>query len=92
MTWTQSAVTKRCNLFHTRLGNSLVRIQQRLEQNCDRQDEVQTHFQNWQEQWNSQRTTLTRQLEQIESMLGQLVPAMEDVPRLGIVGIHHSGE
>ncbi|MEX0727862.1 MAG: hypothetical protein WEB58_22510 [Planctomycetaceae bacterium] len=91
MTWPQSAVTKRPHVFHTRLGNSLVRIQQRLEHSRDRHDQVQTHFQNWQEQWKSQRKTLTRQLEQIESMLGELVPAANDIPQLVIVGMRDEG-
>ena len=77
---------------HSRLGKSLVRIQQRLENCRERHDQVQNLYLGWQEQWKSQRQVLTKQLEQIETMLGKLTGGEQPQAQFSIVGIHHDGE
>ena len=69
-----------------------MQIQQRLEKSRERHDQVQNLYQNWQEQWKSQRKVLSKQLEQIETLLGKLKTAQQPTAAFSIVGIHHDAE
>lgn len=71
----------------SRLGQSLMRLHNSMEQNRNDDMNVQSLFESWQQQWSSRRTQIARRLELIENQLENLSDHPKPAPRLAVVGM-----
>jgi len=75
----------------SRLGQSLIRLHQSLEQNRHCDMNIQSLFESWQQKWSSRRAQIARRLELIENQLEDLSDHPKPAPRLAVVGVPADG-
>ena len=71
----------------SRLGQSLLRLQQSMEQTRAEETRVESLFRSWQAKWSDQRDALSERLRSLESQLDRLTAeaARAPAPRLTLV-------
>jgi len=69
----------------SRLGESLLRLQQNLGQTRTSERIAEDQFQNWQERWSERREQISRRLELIDRQLEALVQSYQHRPQLSVV-------
>ncbi|MGE3316696.1 MAG: hypothetical protein AB7O26_16385 [Planctomycetaceae bacterium] len=71
----------------SRLGQSLLRLHQTLEQGRAAEEGVETLLSSWQKKWSTRRDEIANRLELIEQQLDELGRPSTAGPRLSIVGV-----
>jgi hypothetical protein len=72
----------------SRLGESLLRLHQNLDQTRASDRVAEDQFNNWQERWADRREQVARRLELIDRQLESLVQRHQGRPQLAVVGEH----
>lgn len=70
----------------SRVGESLRRLQQNLEQTRQVETVADEQFRVWQERWSARREQIAQRLEMIDSQLEQLSRHNPQRPQLSLVG------
>lgn len=74
-------------MIKSRLGQSLLRLQQSLTRHRRQQQQADSAFVQWQNKWIGRRDQIAERLELIESKLGDLSGESKiSVPQLTLVG------
>ncbi len=71
-------------LAKSRLGQSLLRLHNSLDQGRQEDEAVETLLTSWQKRWATRRDEIARRLEMIERQLDQMARAKEPAPRLSL--------
>ncbi|MGE5194082.1 MAG: hypothetical protein ACM3U2_16425 [Deltaproteobacteria bacterium] len=74
--------------YKSRLGESLLRLHQNLDQTRTTQQVVEDQFHEWQERWSDRKEQISRRLELIDRQLESLVQTHQRRPQLSVVGVH----
>jgi len=74
----------------SRLGESLLRLSQNLDQTRTAEQRALDQFQKWQERWSDRRDQISRRLELIDRQLESLV--QDRRPQLSVVAHVHEDE
>lgn len=69
----------------SRVGESLRRLHQHLEQTRTVEQHLENQFETWQEKWSSRREQISQRLTVIDSQLEQLVQSNRPRPQLSLV-------
>ena len=69
----------------SRVGESLRRLQQNLEQTRKVESEAEQHFTAWQEKWSNRRDQIAQRLTLIDTQLEQLARDNRQKPQLSLV-------
>ena len=69
----------------SRLGRSLLRLHDRMEQTRAEEARVDRLFRTWERSWSSSRDELSRRLQFLEEQLARLPDEPEPSPRLAVV-------
>ena len=72
----------------SRLGESLLRLSQNLDQTRTTEQRALDQFHKWQERWSDRREQISRRLELIDRQLESLVQTHERRPQLSVVTAH----
>ena len=72
----------------SKLGESLLRLQQNLNQTRTTAKAAEGEFQQWQERWSDRREQISRRLELIDRQLESLLKDQEPRPQLSVVAAH----
>jgi hypothetical protein len=70
----------------SRLGESLLRLHQNLDQTRASDKVAEDQFHDWQERWADRREQISRRLELIDRQLESLVQRHQRRPQLAVVG------
>lgn len=76
----------------SRLGQSLMRLHQTLEQGREAEEGVESLLSNWQKKWSARRDEISNRLELIEKQLDEMGRPMTSAPKLSIVGVPHDAD
>ena len=71
--------------FKSRLADSLLRLNQNLDQSRTTEQMAQQQFQDWQERWSGRKEQISRRLELIDKQLETLVKMHQLRPQLSLV-------
>ena len=69
----------------SRLGESLLRLQENLDQSRTTEQVVEEQFHQWQERWSDRKEQISRRLELIDRQLDSLVQSRQSRPQLSVV-------
>ena len=72
----------------SRLGESLLRLHQNLDQTRTTERAAEDQFQQWQERWSDRKEQISRRLELIDRQLENLVQMHQRRPQLSVVASH----
>ena len=72
----------------SRLGESLLRLQQNLTQSRTAEKSAEDLFHQWQERWSDRREQISRRLELIDRQLESLAHSHQHRPQLSVVAPH----
>jgi len=72
-------------LFKSRLGESLLRLHQNVDQSRTAEHTAEHQFHEWQERWSSRKEQISRRLELIDKQLETLVKMHQLRPQLSLV-------
>lgn len=70
----------------SRLSESLLRLQQNLEQTRESESQTEGQFQAWQDRWAERREQIARRLELIDMQFESLVSRRVSRPNLSLIG------
>ncbi len=70
----------------SRLGESLLRLHQNLDQTRANDKAAEDQFHDWQERWSDRKEQISRRLELIDRQLESLVQTHRRRPQLSVVG------
>lgn len=70
----------------SRLSETLLRLQQPLEQSREAEIAAETQYAAWQERWSNHREQISRRLELIDLQLESLANGRQPRPQLSVVG------
>src|SRR5580704_3184325 len=69
----------------SRLGESLLRLHQNLDQARTAEEAAEDQFREWQERWSDRKEQISRRLEVIDQQLENLVKLHQHRPQLSVV-------
>ena len=72
----------------SRLGESLVRLMQNLEQTRTNENAAEDQLHQWQDKWSARRDQISRRLELLDVQLENLVQHEQGRPQLALVSGH----
>lgn len=72
----------------SRLGASLVRLEQNLDETRTAETAAEDQFHQWQDKWSLRRDQISRRLELLDRQLENLVQNQESRPQLSLVAAH----
>ncbi len=72
----------------SRLGESLLRLHQNVDQTRATEKVAEDQFHEWQERWSDRKEQISRRLELIDRQLESLVQSYQRRPQLSVVGEH----
>ena len=78
---------RRFESVRSRLGDSLIRLHNEVQQTKEQEQQTDDLFEQWQNQWKRRRQQIAERLELIERQLQPLDPTGEEPPRLAVVGV-----
>ncbi|NOX56866.1 MAG: hypothetical protein GXP27_20980 [Planctomycetes bacterium] len=78
---------RRFESVRSRLGDSLIRIHNEVQQAKDQEQRIDDLFEQWQGQWKRRREQIAERLEVIERQLQPVDPSGDQTPRLAVVGV-----
>lgn len=76
----------------SRLGESLLRLHQNLDQTRTVEQAAEDQFREWQERWSDRKEQISRRLEVIDRQLENLVKLHQHRPQLSVVTAHAHDE
>jgi uncharacterized membrane protein YgaE (UPF0421/DUF939 family) len=76
----------------SRLGESLLRLHQNLDQTRTTEQAAEDQLSQWQERWSDRKEQISRRLELIDRQLENLVQMHQRRPQLSVVAAHGSDE
>jgi hypothetical protein len=92
MTLSPRAARTPFRIEKSRLGQSLMRLHQTLEQGRVAEDGVESLLSSWQKKWSARRDEIANRLELIEKQLDEMGRPMSSTPKLTVVGVPHDGD
>jgi len=75
-------------LHRSRLGESLLRLHQNLDQTRTTEQTAEDQLSQWQERWSDRKEQISRRLELIDRQLENLVQMHQRRPQLSVVAAH----
>lgn len=72
----------------SRLGESLLRLHQNLDQTRTTEHAAEDQLSQWQERWSDRKEQISRRLELIDRQLESLVQMHQRRPQLSVVAAH----
>jgi hypothetical protein len=72
----------------SRLGESLLRLHQNLDQTRTTEQAAEDQLSQWQERWSDRKEQISRRLELIDRQLESLVQRHQRGPQLSVVAAH----
>ena len=79
----------------SRLGKSLLRLHQGIDQTRKDEARVESMYFGWQKKWSNRREKIQQQLDMIEKKLEQLIPDQQQepsAPQLVVVGTQNDSD
>ena len=76
----------------SRLGESLLRLHQNLDQTRTTEQAAEDQLSQWQERWSDRKEQISRRLELIDRQLESLVQMHQRGPQLSVVAAHETDD
>jgi hypothetical protein len=76
----------------SRLGESLLRLHQNLDQTRTTENAAEDQLSQWQERWSDRKEQISRRLELIDRQLESLVQMHQRGPQLSVVAAHETDD